>query len=124
MRFLNPDRVKRELKFLADKKVKIVKFVDRTFNANPKFAMEIWKYLMELDTETVFHFEITADIVTEDEIELLKNAPKGRFQFEVGVQSTNNEVLKNVNRYIEFKDIKEIVMKLEEGKKYKSAFWI
>ncbi|NSA94061.1 radical SAM superfamily enzyme YgiQ (UPF0313 family) [Clostridium acetobutylicum] len=116
VRFLNPDRVKRELKFLADKKVKIVKFVDRTFNANPKFAMEIWKYLMELDTETVFHFEITADIVTEDEIELLKNAPKGRFQFEVGVQSTNNEVLKNVNRYIEFKDIKEIVMKLEEGK--------
>ncbi|KHD35636.1 radical SAM protein [Clostridium acetobutylicum] len=116
VRFLNPDRVKRELKFLADKKVKIVKFVDRTFNANPKFAMEIWKYLMELDTETVFHFEITADIVTEDEIELLKNAPKGRFQFEVGVQSTNNEVLKNVNRYIEFKDIKQIVMKIEEGK--------
>ncbi|WP_077894587.1 B12-binding domain-containing radical SAM protein [Clostridium felsineum] len=116
VRFLEPDRVKRELKFLSDKKVKIVKFVDRTFNADAKFAIEIWEYLMSLDTETVFHFEITADIVTEEEIELLKKAPKGRFQFEVGVQSTNNEVLRNVNRYIEFKDIKEIVMRIEEGK--------
>ncbi|WP_242874902.1 MULTISPECIES: B12-binding domain-containing radical SAM protein [Clostridium] len=113
--FLDVNRVKKELKFFVDKKVTIVKFVDRTFNANPKFAMEIWKYLMELDTETVFHFEITADIVTEEEIELLKHAPKGRFQFEVGVQSTNNQVLRNVNRFIEFKDIKKIVMAIKEG---------
>ena len=112
VRFLDIERVKRDLKFLVDKKVKLVKFVDRTFNCNNNFAIEIWNYLISLDTETTFHFEISADILNDEQLSVLEKAPKGRFQFEVGVQTTNDEVLKNINRFVQFKDIKEQVCKL------------
>ncbi|WP_027623242.1 B12-binding domain-containing radical SAM protein [Clostridium lundense] len=119
VRFLDIERVKRELKFFMDKKVQLVKFVDRTFNCNPRFASQIWGYLIKQDTETTFHFEISADILNEEEIELLKKAPKGRFQFEVGVQTSNNEVLKNINRTANFNDIKEKVEELMKIKNIK-----
>lgn len=109
VRFLNIDRVKKDLKFLVDKNVRLVKFVDRTFNCSSKFAMDVWEYLMSLDTETTFHFEISADILKAEQLELLKNAPKSRFQFEIGVQTTNNEILKNINRFVSFEDIKKQV---------------
>lgn len=113
VRFLELERAKKELKFLSDKKVKLVKFVDRTFNANPKFTIELWKYLSSLDTDTVFHFEISADILTDECLEVLSRVPKGRFQLEVGVQSTNDEVLQNVNRHVEFEDIKRKVLSIQ-----------
>lgn len=116
VRFLNIERVKKELQYFIDKKVKLVKFVDRTFNCNHKHTMAIWKYLIESDTETKFHFEISADILKESEIELLKKAPKGRFQFEVGVQTTNNEVLRKINRHVNFEDIEQKVTELESVK--------
>ena len=119
VRFLELERAKKELKFLSDKKVKLVKFVDRTFNANPKYAMELWKFISNLDTETLFHFEISADILTDECLEVLNKAPKGRFQLEVGVQSTNDEVLKNVNRYVEFEDIKKKVLCIQGSKNIK-----
>ncbi|MBU5484885.1 B12-binding domain-containing radical SAM protein [Clostridium sp. MSJ-11] len=119
VRFLDINRVKNELKFFIDKKVRLVKFVDRTFNCNRKFAMEIWSFLISQDTETTFHFEISADILTKEEIELLSKSPTGRFQFEVGVQTTNDEVLKNINREINFKDIKEKVDELIKVKNIK-----
>lgn len=113
VRFLDVDRVKEELKFLIDKGVKLIKFVDRTFNCNAKFATEIWEFLISLNTEATFHFEISADILTEKQIELLAASPKGRIQFEVGVQTTNNEVLRNIDRHVNFEDIKEKVCELE-----------
>ena len=112
VRFHKTERVLKELKYFIDKKVKLVKFVDRTFNCNHKFSMEIWKFLIESDTETQFHFEISADILKKEEIELLRNTPEGRFQFEVGVQTTNDEVLSNINRFVNFSDIKEKVVEL------------
>lgn len=112
VRFLNIERVLRELQYFIDKKVRLVKFVDRTFNCNHKFSMAIWKFLIEVDTETKFHFEISADILKDDEIKLLSKAPKGRFQFEVGVQTTNDTVLNNINRFVNFEDIKEKVDEL------------
>lgn len=114
VRFLSLDRVYKELDYFINKKVRLVKFVDRTFNCNKKFAMAIWKYLIEKDTNTQFHFEISGDILTDDEIELLKKAPKGRFRFEIGVQTTNNEVLNNINRFVNFDDIKEKVIELRK----------
>ena len=114
VRFMDIERVKKDLKFLVDKKVTLVKFVDRTFNCNDEFAMGIWEYLMSLDTKTTFHFEISADVLNDKQLKLLEKAPKGRFQFEVGVQTTNNEVLKNINRFVVFEDIKKQVMKLNE----------
>ncbi|WP_242850101.1 B12-binding domain-containing radical SAM protein [Clostridium polynesiense] len=119
VRFLNVERVKKELAFLIKSGVKLIKFVDRTFNCNHEFAMSIWKYLIEQDTETCFHFEISADLLKEKEIALLAKAPKGRFQFEVGVQTTNDKVLKNINRYVNFQDIKDKVIELEKIKNIK-----
>ncbi|MBE6049373.1 MAG: DUF4080 domain-containing protein [Clostridium sp.] len=112
VRFHSIDRVLKELQFFIDKKVKLVKFVDRTFNCNHKYSMAIWDFLINADTDTKFHFEISADILRDDEIELLRNAPVDRFQFEVGVQTTNDEVLNNINRFVNFSDIKDKVEEL------------
>lgn len=119
VRFLDIDRVKRELKYFIDKEVRLVKFVDRTFNCNHKFTMAIWEFLINQDTKTKFHFEISADILKDKEIELLTKAPKDRFQFEVGVQTTNDEVLNKINRFVNFSDIKEKVEELEKLKNIK-----
>ncbi len=94
VRFHDIERVKKEIKFLVDKNVKLIKFVDRTFNCNHKFAMGIWEYILNLDTDATFHFEISADLLTKEELEILSKGKEGRIQFEVGVQTTNNEVLK------------------------------
>lgn len=112
VRFLPLDRVKKELDFFINKNVKLIKFVDRTFNCNHEFAMGVWRHLIERGGDTTFHFEVSADLFREDEIELLKSAPKGKFQFEVGVQTTNNETLRNINRFVNFEVIKEKVEKI------------
>jgi radical SAM superfamily enzyme YgiQ (UPF0313 family) len=119
VRFQEIDRVKKELQYIMDKGVRLVKFVDRTFNCKSDFAMAIWKFLIEADTNATFHFEISADILKQEEIELLKSAPEGRIQFEVGVQSTNPEVLENINRKIKFEDIKIKVKQLKKLKNIK-----
>ena len=106
------ERVKKELQFFIDKKVRLVKFVDRTFNCNFKFSTAIWEFLINSDTKTQFHFEISADILKPQELEILRKAPKDRFQFEVGVQTTNDEVLRQINRFVNFSDIKEKVLEL------------
>lgn len=116
VRFLDVERVKKELKYFMGRGLKLVKFVDRTFNCNREYTVELLKYLSEQDTETRFHFEVAADLLTEEQIEILNNAPKGRFQLEVGVQTTNNEVLHNINRYITYENIKEKVLKVAAGK--------
>ena len=112
VRFQNISRVLSELQYFIDKKVRLVKFVDRTFNCNTKHSMAIWDYLINAETETQFHFEISADILKDEEMEILKKATKGRFQFEVGVQTTNDEILNNINRFVNFSDIKEKVVEL------------
>lgn len=119
VRFLDIERVLEELNYFIKKKVKLVKFVDRTFNCNHKFSMAIWNFLINANTETSFHFEISADILKDEEIKLLSKAPEGRFQFEVGVQTTNDDVLRNINRFVNFSDIKEKVLELMSIKNIK-----
>lgn len=119
VRFMDVSRVKKELQFFIDKGVKLIKFVDRTFNCNHRFSIDIWKFLIDAKTDATFHFEISADILTDEEINLLNTAPKGRIQLEVGVQTTNNEILKNIDRNIKFEDIKEKVLKLEKNRNIK-----
>lgn len=115
LRFLHVDRVKKELQYFLDKKVKLLKFVDRTFNAKHEYAMEIWKYLMENDNGyTCFHFEISSDILRKEQIELIGKARSGLFQFEVGVQSTNENTLRDINRFVKFEDIMNKVLSLKQ----------
>ncbi|KOA21368.1 tRNA-2-methylthio-N(6)-dimethylallyladenosine synthase [Clostridium homopropionicum DSM 5847] len=113
LRFRDIEMVKKELKILMDKKVRLVKFVDRTFNCNEKFSIEIWEFLINQNTDTRFHFEISANILTSKQVKILSKAPKGRLQFEVGVQTTNNEILHNINRSADFKNVESKVRKIK-----------
>ena len=115
VRFLSEDRVKSDLKFFLDNKVKQVKFVDRTFNCNKKHAMMIWKYIMDNDNGvTNFHMEITADIMDNEILDLLKPARKGLFQFEIGVQSTNPNTIDAIKRNTSFDGLTDIVKKIKD----------
>ena len=110
VRFLDVARVKEELKFFLDKGVKQVKFVDRTFNANKRTAIDIMSFIKENNRGiTNFHFEVTADILDEEMLQFLESAPVGLFQFEIGVQSTNPETLKAIDRKMNFQRLKEVV---------------
>ena len=113
VRFLNLDRVKSEIRHFAEYGVQTVKFVDRTFNADKKRAAEIWKYCLELDTDTCFHFEIGADLIDDEALEILKKAPLGRFQFEIGIQSTNEKTLSAVCRKMNLKRLGDNIKRLK-----------
>ena len=113
LRYFSIDRVKKDLKKLIDARVSQIKFIDRTFNANKKFAMEIMKFLMENDNGyTTYHFEVTAHLLTDDMLEFLKDCKEGLFQFEIGVQSTNEKVLDAVGRRDDFKKLSYVVQKI------------
>jgi len=113
VRFLSIERVKNDLMFFIKNNVKQVKFVDRTFNCNKKYAVEIWNFLIEKDNGvTNFHFEISADILDNDMLKILSKARKQLFQLEIGVQSTNlitlNNIKRNTNLDILFEKVKKI----------------
>ena len=113
LRYFSIDRVKSDLKALIDARVSQIKFIDRTFNANKKFAMEIMQFLMENDNDyTTYHFEVTAHLLTEDMLEFLKGCKEGLFQFEIGVQTTNEKVLDAVGRRDDFSKLSYVVQKI------------
>ncbi|WGX75990.1 B12-binding domain-containing radical SAM protein [Paraclostridium bifermentans] len=113
LRYFSIDRVKSDLKALIDARVSQIKFIDRTFNANKKFAMEIMQFLMENDNDyTTYHFEVTAHLLTEDMLEFLKECKEGLFQFEIGVQTTNEKVLEAVGRRDDFSKLSYVVQKI------------
>lgn len=108
--------VKKELQFFLDHKVAQVKFVDRTFNCNHDHAMEIWKYIYEHDNGvTNFHFEISADILREDEIALLQKLRPGLAQLEIGVQSVNEQTISTINRVMNVDKLEKIVAAIHKG---------
>lgn len=109
--------VKKELQFFLERKVSQVKFIDRTFNCNRRHAMEIWEYILENDNGiTNFHFEIEADILSGEEIALLNKMRPGLVQLEIGVQSTNPDTLKEINRFADFSRLKAVVEKINKGR--------
>lgn len=114
VRFLSRERVKTELKRFTEFGVMTVKFVDRTFNADKKRAIEIWKYCLNLPGDTCFHFEIGADLITDEAIEVLKDAPKGKFQFEIGVQTTNETTISEISRTMNIDVLRNRVKALRE----------
>ena len=101
VRFLSLERVFSDLDFFISHNVQQVKFVDRTFNCNKKRATEMWKYIIENAhrSRTNFHFEIGADLLTDEQLRLLGSAPAGKIQLEIGIQSTCEEALKESCRY-------------------------
>lgn len=109
VRYFGIERVKEELGNLIKGKVGQVKFVDRTFNANKKYAMEIMNFIMEKDPENMnFHFEVTAHLLDAEMMEFLSNVKEGLFQFEIGVQSTNDKTIDSVGRTTDFPKLRKI----------------
>ncbi|MCM1046089.1 MAG: B12-binding domain-containing radical SAM protein [Candidatus Gastranaerophilales bacterium] len=117
VRFRDWDVVKRELQFFLDNRVKQVKFVDRTFNCRHEHAMKIWQYINEHDNGvTNFHFEISADILREDEIRLLNRLRPGLAQLEIGVQTLNPDTLRAICRNVSNDRLEENVAAIRRGK--------
>ena len=115
LRFRDIELVKKELQFFLDHKVPQVKFVDRTFNCKHEHSIAIWKYIMEHDNGiTNFHFEIAADILNEEELELLEQMRPGLVQLEIGVQSTNPKTIKEIHRVMDFKKVSRIVRRIQD----------
>jgi len=99
VRFRSVEKVKEDLKVFLNAKVPQVKFVDRTFNCNHKRMMELLQFMLEQDNGvTKFHFEIGGDLLTEEEMLLLGKFRAGAIQLEIGVQTTNPEVMERIGR--------------------------
>ena len=116
VRLRDVETVKKELQFFLDNKVKQVKFVDRTFNCNHDHAKQIWNYILENDNGvTNFHFEIAADLLDEEELELLGKMRPGLVQLEIGVQSTNPHTLSAIRRVTDIAKLAKTVCKIHQA---------
>lgn len=114
LRFRDVELVKKELQFFIEQKVPQVKFVDRTFNCDHEHAMEIWRYIKNHDNGvTNFHFEISADLINEEELALISDMRPGLIQLEIGVQSTNEVTIKEIKRTMKLDRLKEVVNKIK-----------
>lgn len=114
VRLRDTELVKKELKFFIDHEVPQVKFVDRTFNCNRRHTMEILKFLKEYDKGiTNFHFEVSADILNDEEIKMLNSLRPGLVQLEIGVQSTNEQTVTEIRRKMDFEKLAGIVKRIQ-----------
>ena len=117
VRLRDLELVKKELQFFLDLKIPQVKFIDRTFNCNRDHACEVWQYIHENDNGiTNFHFEISADILTDRELAILEKMRPGLVQLEIGVQSTNPETIKEINRVMNVDKLREVVARIHSFK--------
>jgi len=114
VRFFPVERVKEELVKFFKAEVRTVKFLDRTFNINTKRTLEIWKFIVENNINSVCHFEIEPILINDEMLEFLKTVPKGMFNFEIGVQTTNKETLRAIDRNDDIERAFEVIKKLKE----------
>ncbi len=116
LRFRSLERVKQELQFFLDHQVPQVKFVDRTFNCNHRHCTEIWQYLKEHDNGiTNFHFEISADLLTEEELSLIASLRPGLIQLEIGVQSTYGPTIQEICRTMNLPRLETVVAQIRQA---------
>lgn len=116
LRFRDMDLVREELQFFIDREVPQVKFVDRTFNCSHTHAMEIWNYIAQHDRgKTNFHFEVSADLLNEEELALIESLRPGLIQLEIGIQSTNPETLREIRRTMNLERLYRNVKRIQAG---------
>lgn len=116
VRYFSMERIKQDIKSFIDLGVKQIKLVDRTFNCNKSHSLEIIKYVMHLNSKTNFHFEIGADLLDDEMISILAQAPKDMFQFEIGVQSTNHMALREISRAMNIEKVNQNVLALKQAR--------
>ena len=114
LRFRSLDLVKKELGFFLQAKVPQVKFLDRTFNCNPRRTVDLWQWILDHDNGiTNFHFEIAADLITEEELAIMKQMRPGLIQLEIGVQSTNMETVHEIDRVMDLDLVRNVTAKVK-----------
>jgi hypothetical protein len=110
VRFASLDRVKHDLSFFLQNNVRLVKFVDRTYNLNEDRYIAIWEFIKDhWNGKTTFHFEIAAQQFTDRALEAIKDVPYGCMQFEIGIQSTNPPTLETVGRPADMAQIHHVL---------------
>ncbi len=114
VRYFDLDRVKADFKLFMDAEVPLVKLTDRTFNVDAQRTEELIAFVLENNRKTCFHFEVSADILSEETLALLEIAPKGYFQLEIGVQTTNAQTSAAIDRNADFERIKDNVQRLKK----------
>jgi len=107
-------RLYSELRVLASLKPRTLKFIDRSFNTQKQLAKEIWRFAIENDLDFDLHFEIYPDLIEDKDIDLLSKAPAGRIRFEVGIQSTNDEVLERCGRVSSWQKSRKVLIALKQ----------
>lgn len=113
VRFRSMELVKKELELFLQAQVPQVKFVDRTFNVDHARTEELWQWILEHDNGAVnFHFEIGADLLTDRELEIISRMRPGLIQLEIGVQSTNGETIREIDRTMNLERLKAVVGKI------------
>lgn len=112
LRFRDVEKVKEEIMFFINNDIPLVKFIDRTFNADNKRAKEIIRFILDNSKHTKFHFEVCANLLDDEIIELFQSAPNDMFQLEVGLQSINEYTIKEINRTTNTEKIGQNVTKL------------
>lgn len=119
VRYFNIDRMKDDLSYLMENGAKTIKFIDRTFNLDKTYALEIFDFLIHHHRPgNVFQFEITADIMKPEVMDFInRNAPEGLFRFEIGVQSTNDQTNRLIKRWQDFGKLSRTVNMIREGGK-------
>ena len=117
VRFRSLDLVKKELDFFLEHKVPQVKFVDRTFNCKKSHAMAVWKHIRDCDNGiTNFHFEISADLLDDEEISLLETMRPGLVQLEIGVQTVNPQTIQEIHRKTDLDRLRAVVARIKKGR--------
>ena len=117
VRFKSLDKVYEELQFFLDQKVAQVKFVDRTFNCSHERTKGIFQFLLEHDNQiTNFHFEISGDLMSDEETDILRQMRPGLVQLEIGVQTINPTTIHAIHRTMDLKQLSHNVARIHEGK--------
>ncbi len=114
VRYFSIERVKKDLLKLIKSKARQIKFVDRTFNCNKQKFIQIIEFIIQYGEGKNFHFEVAADLFDDQMIEVLKKAPKGLIQFEIGIQTTNHKTLKEINRVTDLQKVYSNINKIKE----------
>lgn len=115
VRFFSLERVKRDIYRILEYKPRLIKFVDRTFNCHKERTKEILTFIASLNCETAFHFEAAADLFDSEMLDILRKAPKGRIQLEIGIQTINTQTLKEIDRITDIDLLTENVKKILSG---------
>lgn len=113
VRYKSLENVFAELDIFLKAEVRLVKFVDRTFNLNEERYLAIWNYLLENHNGiTMFHFEIAAEQFSDRVLDFLQKMPRGIMQFEIGVQSLNPDTLKEIHRHADIEKLSKIISRI------------